>query len=326
MTSSDSNHQIKQLQVYEAMLRLRRVEETIADRYSEQEMRCPVHLSTGQEAAAIGACAPLKKNDVIVSNHRSHGHYLAKGGSLVAMIAEIYGRVSGCCGGRGGSMHLFDNAAGVLASIPIVASTVPLAVGAAMAFQQHGEHFVSVAFLGDGATEEGVFHESLNLASLLTLPVIFFVENNLYSCYTALHERQPDRDLTSYALAHSLPSERIDGNDADTVIAAMSLAVDRARAGAGPTLLVADTYRWREHCGPNFDNDLGYRTEQEYAQWRRRCPLDLYRARLVQGGALTEVSDRAIAEMVELEIENAFLTARSASYPDPNTASLRVYA
>jgi TPP-dependent pyruvate/acetoin dehydrogenase alpha subunit len=314
------------LERYAAMLRIRRVEETIAERYVEQEMRCPVHLSIGQEAAAVGACAPLTSRDVIVSNHRSHSHYLAKGGDLNAMIAEIYGRSNGCCGGRGGSMHLFDNAAGVLASVPIVASTIPLAVGAAMAFQQRSENSVSVAFLGDGATEEGVFHESLNLASLYQLPVVFFVENNLYSVYTPLRERQPDRDLADYGLAHSLPSETVDGNDVDLVMAAMETAVNRARAGNGPTLLVVSTYRWREHCGPNFDNDLGYRTEEEFFRWRERCPIDLYRSRMMQAEVLNDSDARALEEKIHIEIEEAFNLAKSSPFPDPATVAERVYA
>ena len=319
-------NKVQKLEAYRAMLRIRRVEETIAERYSEQEMRCPVHLSIGQEAAAVGACAPLRKQDVIVSNHRSHSHYLAKGGALKSMIAEIYGRASGCCGGRGGSMHLFDNDAGVLASVPIVASTIPLAVGAAMAFQQRGQDSLSVAFLGDGATEEGVFHESLNLASLHRLAVVFFVENNLYSVYTPLRERQPDRDIASYALAHSLPCESVDGNDVDLVEAAMKKAADRARAGDGPTLVVADTYRWLEHCGPNFDNDLGYRTEGEYLQWRERCPIDLYRLRLIEGGIIDADQDRFLEESIESEIAEAFDVAKASPFPDPSTVSHNVYA
>jgi len=316
----------QKFEAYAAMLRIRRVEEAIAERYSEQEMRCPVHLSIGQEAAAVGACAPLSGEDVIVSNHRSHSHYLAKGGDLKAMIAEIYGRSTGCCGGRGGSMHLFDNAAGVLASVPIVASTIPIAVGAAMAFQQRGQDSMSVAFLGDGATEEGVFHESLNLASLHKLPVVFFVENNLYSVYTPLRERQPERDIVNYALAHSLPSENMDGNDVDLVAAAMQNAVDRARAGDGPTLLVADTYRWLEHCGPNFDNDLGYRSEEEYSQWRKHCPIDLYRSRLTEGGIIDTDRDQNLEESIKLEISDAFDAASASPFPDPSTVSQRVYA
>lgn len=201
------------LRMYSSMLRLRLVEETIAQRYNEQEMRCPVHLSTGQEAAAVGACTTLTSDDVIVSTHRSHGHYLAKGGSLHAMLGEIYGRATGCCGGRGGSMHLFDEEAGVLSSVPIVGSSIPVGVGAALAFQQRHESHVSMVFLGDAATEEGVFHESMNFASVHNLPVVFFVENNFYSVYTPLKDRQPNRPLSAYANTHTMATATVDGNN-----------------------------------------------------------------------------------------------------------------
>ena len=308
------------------MSRIRLVEEAIADRYSEQEMRCPVHLSIGQEAAAVGACAPLTIDDIIVSNHRSHSHYLAKGGDLAAMLGEIYGRVTGCCGGRGGSMHLFDNSVGVLASVPIVGSTIPLAVGAALTFKQRNKKHVSVAFMGDGATEEGIFHESLNFASLHSLPVVFFVENNLYSVYTHLHDRQPDRSLADYGLAHAIPSQQIDGNDVDLVRESMTSCVMRARAGEGPTLLVVDTYRWREHCGPNYDNNLGYRSSTEYDTWRHRCPIDSYRTQLLERGVLSLQLEEEMVLGIATEIDAAFQNAKSAPFPDPDTANLRVYA
>jgi TPP-dependent pyruvate/acetoin dehydrogenase alpha subunit len=314
------------LDLFYRMLQIRSVEETIADRYSEQEMRCPVHLSIGQEAAAVGACAPLMVDDVIVSNHRSHSHYLAKGGDLNAMLGEIYGKVTGCCSGRGGSMHLFDATVGVLASVPIVASTIPLAVGAALTFQQRQKDSVSVAFLGDAATEEGVFHESLNFASLHSLPVIFFVENNLYSVYTSLHDRQPNRSLTDYALAHAIPSEQLDGNDVEAVAQSMTRHVERARGGKGPALLVADTYRWREHCGPNYDNDLGYRSEKEFEKWRCQCPIEAYRAQLVDRGELTPEMEKGMIIEIQIEIDAAFEAARSAPFPDPETVGLNVYA
>ena len=326
MDWSSKNSGSTDLDLFRRMLRIRSVEETIADRYSEQEMRCPVHLSIGQEAAAVGACAPLMAEDIIVSNHRSHSHYLAKGGDLEAMLGEIYGRVNGCCGGRGGSMHLFDTRAGVLASVPIVASTIPLAVGAALTFQQRRKGYISVAFMGDAATEEGVFHESLNFASLHALPVIFFVENNLYSVYTPLHDRQPDRSLTDYALAHAIPSEQVDGNDVEAVFQSMTRCVQRARAGKGPVLLVVDTYRWREHCGPDYDNNLGYRSENEYEKWRRRCPIATYRAQLADRGVLTPELETRMTTEIQLEIESAFETARSAPFPDSKTAGLKVYA
>ncbi|MCP5366059.1 MAG: thiamine pyrophosphate-dependent dehydrogenase E1 component subunit alpha [Hyphomicrobiales bacterium] len=308
------------------MLRIRLIEEEIAARYAEQEMRCPVHLSVGQEAAAVGACAALRPADQITSSHRCHGHYLAKGGDLRAMLAEIYGKAAGCCGGRGGSMHLFDPDAGVLASVPIVASSVPLAVGAALAFQQRAEDGVAVAFLGDGSLEEGVTHESLNFASRFHLPVVFFVENNFFSVYTPLDQRQPARPLAALAAAHGMPALEADGNDVLAVLKATKEAVADARAGAGPTLIVAETYRWREHCGPNYDNDLGYRTEDEFLAWKARDPVAAFAARLSELGAMTDTDSDAMAGAIGAEIDAAFGFAKAAPFPDGATAAERVYA
>jgi TPP-dependent pyruvate/acetoin dehydrogenase alpha subunit len=311
---------------FREMLRIRMVEEAIAERYADREMRCPVHLSIGQEAAAVGACAALNAHDVIASNHRSHGHYLAKGGDLNAMLAEIYGRKTGCCGGRGGSMHLFDQGAGVIASVPIVGSTIPLAVGAALAFQQQEKPNVSIAFLGDAATEEGVFHESMNFASVHKVPVIFLVENNLYSVYTPLDLRQPNRPLVEYARAHSMPSRCVDGNNVEVVFEVTREMATDAREGRGPSLLIVDTYRWREHCGPNYDNDLGYRTVEEYATWRKRCPVESCRLILTNQGVLTADIEDRIKRSIDTEISVAFEDARNAPFPEPETAALRVYA
>jgi 2-oxoisovalerate dehydrogenase E1 component len=307
------------------MLRIRRIEERIAERYAEQEMRCPVHLSVGQEAAAVGACLALTPEDLIVTSHRGHGHYLAKGGSLQAMLAELYGRASGCCGGRGGSMHLFDVAAGVLGSVPIVASSVPLALGAGLHLTRTGLPRVSVAFLGDGATEEGVFHECLNLAAVQRLPVVFFVENNLYSVYTPLAERQPARPLTALAAAHAMPALAADGNDVQAVWRAMSQAVDRARAGAGPTLVVVDTYRFLEHCGPGDDDALGYRPEGELEAWLERCPVARLRATLEADGVLDGGAHACFEAEIAREIDEAFESARAAPFPHPDTRADHVY-
>ncbi len=241
------------LGLYREMLRIRLVEEAIAERYGEQEMRCPVHLSDGQEGIAVGACLALRKEDKIVSTHRSHGHYLAKQGSLKAMLCEIYGRAPGCVGGRGGSMHLLDDEVGVLACLPIVGTSVPLGVGVAYAAKRKGEDTVVTVFLGDAVMEEGVFHESANFAALHALPVVFVCENNDLSFYTSLEVRQPDRPMTDIAKAHTLEVCELDGNDAGAVFEAMSGAVEKARNGGGPSFLMCNTRRWREHCGSRYD-------------------------------------------------------------------------
>lgn len=314
------------LEAYRAMLRIRMVEEAIATRYADQEMRCPVHLSVGQEAAAVGACLALRRDDQIVSTHRSHAHYLAKGGDLRAMVAEIHGKAAGCAGGRGGSMHLFDAAAGVLASVPIVAATIPIGVGAALAFRRRRADRVVGAFIGDGSLEEGAFHESANFASLRRLPVVFFCENNLFSVYTPLELRQPARPLTDVARAHALPAVRVDGNDVAAVHSAARKAVARARDGAGPSLIVADTYRWREHCGPNYDDDLGYRPAGDLERWQGHCPVRAFAARLREGGNLSDDADAHIVAEIQTEIDAAFAFARAAPFPAPETAMSRVYA
>ena len=311
---------------YRAMLRIRMIEEAIVEHYPEQEMRCPVHLSIGQEAVPVGVCTNLRNTDQATTSHRCHAHYLAKGGDLRRMMAEIYGKAAGCCGGRGGSMHLFDSDAGMLLSLPIVASSVPIAVGAGLALKRRGGDGVAVAFLGDAATEEGVFHESMNLAMLRQLPVLFVVENNLYSVYTPLAARQPERPLINLALAHSMPAEHGDGNDVVAVHAITTRAIERARAGGGPSFLVFDTYRWREHCGPNYDNDIGYRTNDEFMAWRELCPIDRAKRRIREERLLSAEQESRLRRDIEQEIADAIAFAREAPFPAPDSAGARVYA
>ena len=311
---------------FASMLRIRLVEEAIADRYAEQEMRCPVHLSVGQEAAAVGVCSPLTAQDRMYSTHRCHAHYLAKGGGLKAMLAEIYGKAEGCIGGRGGSMHLAAPEVGLMSSVPIVASAIPLAAGAALSDKLDRNGRVTVSFIGDACVEEGVFHETANFARLHDLPVIFACENNLYSVYTRLDARQPNRPLTALPEAHGIPSEHVDGNDVALVRAAASRAVERARDGGGPSFLLLDTYRWREHCGPNYDNHIGYRTEAEFEQWRALDPIERTRATLSAAGLVDQgLLDRLTADL-EIEIDQAFEFAKSAPLPDPASATISVYA
>ncbi len=308
--------------MYRAMLRIRMVEEEIAARYAQEKMRCPVHLSIGQEAVPVAVSHALRRADQVVSTHRCHAHYLAKGGELTAMLAELMGRATGCCGGRGGSMHLFDSAAGVLLSLPIVAASIPVGVGAALAMKQRRNGDVAVIYLGDASLEEGAYHESANFAALQALPAIFVCENNLYSVYTPLDQRQPRRPLAELGRAHGMPAAIVDGNDVQAVYRAAAEAVGRARAGGGPSFIQADTYRWREHCGPNFDDHLGYRVEGELGRWQARDPL----ARLKEALRVTDSDQSRMTEEIRSEVAAAFNAAERAPQPSPGTLAERIYA
>jgi TPP-dependent pyruvate/acetoin dehydrogenase alpha subunit len=314
------------LSIYREMQRIRVVDEGIAAIYGEQEMRCPVHLSIGQEAAAAAMMA-LRKDDYLVSGHRSHGHYLAKGGSLKAMMAEIYGKATGCARGKGGSMHLIDLACGFLGAAPIVGSTIPIGVGAAFGSIMRGDDKITMVCLGDGACETGVFHESLNFASLKKLPVIFLCENNFYSVYSPMNVRQPaGRSLAGIARAHNIESHEGDGNDPEFIYTMVDSAVAKCRRGEGPVFFEFFTYRWREHCGPNFDNDIGYRTEDEYLTWRARCPIETYAERLLSEGVASREELGAIRTALEGDMREAVAYAKQSPFPEPDEMLRDVYS
>jgi pyruvate dehydrogenase E1 component alpha subunit len=312
---------------YRQMLRIRLVEERIAAVYPEQEMRCPVHLCIGQEAVAVGVCAALGRDDFVMSAHRSHGHYLAKGGDLRALLAELYGRTTGCSRGKGGSMHMIDLDCGFLGATPIVGSTIPIAVGAAFAARMRGENRVVAVFFGDGATEEGVFHESLDFAALKELPVIFVCENNRFSVYSSLEVRQAgDRDLLAMARAHGIEAAKGDGNEVEEVTRLSQAAVERARTGNGPMLLEFDTYRYREHCGPAFDDHLNYRDSDEVSEWTSRDPVSMCEAQLRKAGLLTTDEVEAWKTAIEEEMDDALLFAKDSPFPPEQDLLRHVYA
>ena len=299
----------------------KQVQLTDFPRYPEEEMRCPVHLSIGQEATAVGVCSVLDANDWVLSGHRCHAHYLAKGGDLKRMLAEIYGKETGCSGGKGGSMHLTDLTAGFIASTPIVGSTVPIAVGTAMTTQMRNEKRTVAIFLGDGAMETGVVHESLNFAVVKQLPVIFVCENNLYSVYSPLSVRQPaHRSISQLAAGHGIATLQADGNDVQAVHEAGKTALEHIHSGQGPVFIELPTYRWREHCGPNYDNDIGYRSEEEFLEWKKRDPI----ARMKSSWP-TEKLEKAYNE-INQEIDTALAFAKSSPFPQPSSASDYVYA
>ena len=302
------------------------VEEAIAARYSEQKNRCPTHLSIGQEACAVGVSAYLSKDDKAFSSHRAHAHYLAKGGSLNKLIAELYGKATGCTGGRGGSMHLTDLDAGFVASTAIVANSIPVATGQALHQQLQNQKSLTVAYFGDGATEEGAFYESVNFAAVRKLPVLYVCENNQYSVYSGLSCRQPaDRSITKMSQSMGLFALEGDGHNIEAVLKVAGEAVQWIRNGNGPALLELHTYRYREHCGPNFDDDLGYRPEGEMASWQARDPLLQLEAQL-QHEPRWQAFKSDLVKSIQAGIDVAFDAAELAPFPNPEHNELYVYA
>ncbi len=313
--------------LYYHMLRIRMVEDKIAELYPEQEMRCPVHLCIGQEAIAAGVCANLLKKDYLFSSHRSHGHYLAKGGDLKQMLAEIYGKATGCSRGKGGSMHLVDLSVGILGTTPIVAGIIPIATGAAFGTKMKGEDNLTAVFFGDAATEEGVFFESLNFASLKKLPVLYICENNFFSVYSPLSVRQPkERDNLSLMDSLGIKAAKGDGNNVIEVYELVKKAVINIRKGRGPYYLEFETYRWREHCGPNFDNDLGYRTEKDFLKWKKKCPLGLFERKLINDGIFSFSEIDNFKQDIQAEINDAVSFAKNSPFPESKEMLSDVYA
>jgi TPP-dependent pyruvate/acetoin dehydrogenase alpha subunit len=300
--------------LWRTMVRIRLAEEAIAGMVESGEAGCPCHLYIGQEAIAAGVCAALENSDTVWGGHRSHGHFLAKGGSLEKMFAEILGKRTGCSGGRGGSMHLFDRDHGILGTVPIVAATVPLGCGAAMAYKLRGEDRVAVAFFGDGALEEGHVYESMNLAALYRLPVIFVCENNLYSSHLHWSERRVADNLDRAGEFHSIPCRRVDGNDAIAVYDAARESVDRARSGGGPSFLECRTFRWRGHVGASFDVDVGVQRKGELAGWIEQDPVGLIESRMDEMNAFSLSRRGAYRAMIAVEIADALDAARAAEF------------
>ena len=292
------------------MLRIRLVEESIANKYSEQKMRCPTHLSIGQEAIAVGACANLTSQDQVLSTHRAHAHYLAKGGCLNSMMAEIYGKASGCSKGMGGSMHLIDTSVGFMGSTAIVGNTIPVAVGLALEKKLTRKKSIACVFFGDGATEEGAFYESVNFAIIHSLPILFICENNLYSVYSGLEVRQPvDRKIYKMVRAMGISAQHGNGNDVEEVARKVKHAKTMILKSGGPQFLEFDTYRWREHCGPNFDNNIGYREESEFLKWKKKDPLKNFYSENSQ-----KYIDRKI-DTISQEIDDAHQFADDSKFP-----------
>ncbi len=303
------------LDLFKCIYKIRKTEEKISDYYKKQEMRCPVHLSIGQEAVATGVCKALDKQDKIVSTHRAHAHYLAKGGDLKSMISEIHGKKTGCMNGLGGSMYLQDIKAGVAAAVPIVGSNIPIGTGIAYKsiFDNLNKRYVTAIFFGEGATEEGVFSESINFASIHNLPILFVCENNLYSVYTPLKDRQPNKkNIVNIVKNYGIDSFTYDGNDVSKVYSISKKLVNRIRKNSKPIFVEFKTYRWREHCGPNWDDHLNYRPKGELKKWMQKCPLRLIEKKLSKNNIQ---NINKYKKNITIEIEKAFHFARRSSLP-----------
>jgi TPP-dependent pyruvate/acetoin dehydrogenase alpha subunit len=313
------------INLYKKSLLIRTVEETIAEKYSEQEMRCPIHLSIGQEASATGVCLSLTNKDVMFSSHRSHAHYIAKNCNLKEMICELYGKANGCIGGRGGSMHLQDKKKNFFASIPIVSSALGPAVGVALNLKRKKSKNICVVYIGDGSVEEGIFHEAMNFISLNKLPLLIVCENNLYSVYTNIKERQIDDNFVRFAKAFKINSLRIDGNDAYKIFKISKKIINNMRNNRLPFFLQLDTYRWREHCGPNYDNNIGYRSENEFKKWKKKCPIKKLENLLIKKKIYNYKNLLKIKSLLKIYVDKLFLFAKRSPLPNPNTITNFIY-
>ncbi len=297
--------------IYRDLYRIRRVEEEIARAYPSDKIKSPVHLSIGQEAVSVGVCQALEANDIVFGTYRSHALYLAKGGDLKGMIAELYGKQTGCCKGKGGSMHLADVAHGVMGTSAVVGTTIPPAAGYAYAMKLRKEPRIVASFFGDGATEEGAFWETINFAALKRLPLLFVCENNRYAIHAAQNTRQPADNIVERVQSFGIQAERLADNDVMAIYERAKSAANSIRnEKAGPVFLECMTYRWREHVGPNDDFNLGYRTAQEAEPWIKNDAMKRI------GDTLAENSRKRIEADVESEIREAFAFAEASPWPD----------
>lgn len=300
--------------LFENMLRIRRFEEIICEVYSAQDMKTPVHLCIGEEAVAVGVCVHLNEADKVTATHRNHGICLCRGMEPFHLFAECYGKIDGCCGGKGGSMHCSSPEHGILATSAIVGGGVPLALGIALAFKLRREEGVSVAFLGDGAFEEGSIAESLNFAALHKLSMLFVCTNNFYATVSPQRARQPDADIWRRAAPY-MPAQLVDGVDARAVSAAAQKSLAEVRAGNGPQFLECRAYRWKEHVGPLEDWARGARPKEELEEWRARCPVRMEERRLLDEKNMTLAERKTIAEALDEALYAALKQAQASPFP-----------
>lgn len=304
------------LDFYRSMFLIRRSEEEIADLSLGQEIKTPVHLAIGQEAIAVGISSSLTSDDKIYSGHRGHAHYLALGASLNGLFAEVMGKETGVCKGMGGSMHLYDPDVGFHGSVPIVGGTIPIAVGAALACKYDNEGAIALCYFGDGAAEEGVLHESLNLAKTMELPILFICENNLYSSHLDIDLRQPSNRISRFAEAHKIGITLLDGNDVISISASIKEVIKKMRASGGPHFLEAVTFRWRGHVGPDINLDVGVRrSKKELEAWMKRDPIERLKLAILHEKQSLAEEIAEIENDVNTKINEAIKFAKLSPYP-----------
>lgn len=316
----------QQKEMFTQMLKIRHFEERIVDVYTKGLMPGLAHLYIGEEAVAVGACAALNKDDYITSTHRGHGHLIAKGGDLKIMMSEILGKKTGYCKGKGGSMHIADFDLGILGANGIVGGGFAIAVGAALSAKKRKTGQIVICFFGDASTNQGSFHESVNLASIWDLPMVFVCENNLYGISVPQSKHQKIKDIADRAVSYGIPGKVVDGNDVYEVYEFVSEAANRARQGEGPTLVECKTYRWLGHHVGDPNNGLTYRTKEEMLLWRKRCPIKRMKIHLINNGVISEEEADLIDAGVLKMVDEAVVFAQESPYPDPAELLEDIYA
>jgi len=311
------------MRVYVQLVRLRAFEERVRDIYMATLMPGLAHVYIGQEAIAVGVCEAMREDDYITSTHRGHGHFLAKGGDPKHMMAEIMGRETGYCRGKGGSMHIADLSLGIIGANGIVGAGIPIATGAALWLDMSGKDSVVACFFGDSASNQGTFHEALNMASLWQLPVVFICENNLYGISVRQDRHQHIKNIADRAVGYGMPGEVVDGCDAMAVYDAMDRATQLARSGGGPSLIECKVYRWLGH---HAGDPAKYRPEGELEIWKERCPLKIMAARLISEGIMDEAKSQQIIESAHAEMLEAAEWGMAQPWPAAEEALEDVYA
>jgi pyruvate dehydrogenase E1 component alpha subunit len=314
----------KMIEMYRTMVRIRLFEGRLPELYVTGFTGL-THLYIGQEAVAAGVCANLRKEDYITSTHRGHGHVIAKGGELKFMMAELFGKKTGYCKGKGGSMHITDITIGILGANGIVGAGIPIATGAGLSSKMRKTDQVTACFFGDDASNTGAFHEGLNFASVHRLPVVFICENNLYGISVPQKQHQAIQDISIRAVAYDIPGMTVDGNDVLAVYGASGKAIERAKAGEGPTLIECKTYRWRGHHEGDPNRGSRYRPAEEVEAWMKKCPIRRFEEKLLQTKILTVEKVKAVKEEIEREIDEAIAFAKESPSPDPQDLYEDVY-